>query len=103
VLLPCPISADGFWAEDSEVIAQLRPGMTGIFMPIVYTRENSFLSAGGETLIQKDIADFGLPDGVRFAFLETDHGIVYARGEFPGLPDAQTLDEVAAYVRQMIG
>lgn len=97
VLLPCPIE-QGLWVEDTEVVSAMREGMRGIFMPVIYDRENSLWEQNGAVLIQKDIADYGFADGVRYAFLETDKGLVFARECYETIADAQTLDEVEEYI-----
>ena len=93
VLLPCPIDA-GVWVSGTGVVSQMREGMEGIFMPIIYDEENSRWEQNGAVLIQKDLVDYGFADGVRFAFLETDEGLVFDRGSYESFADAQTLDEV---------
>lgn len=100
VLLPCPID-DSVWVEDTDVISRLRVGMTGIFMPIVYA-DNHIWSQNGATLYLQDIADYGFADGERFAFLETEDGLVYAAWAYESIPNAATLEEIEAYVLDML-
>ena len=100
VLLPCPIS-DNLWVEDTDTIAALKTGMTGIFMPMIYD-ENSVLEENGATLFLTDIADYGFYDGVRFAFLETDHGLVFDRSTYQSIAQAQSLDEIEEYILKML-
>lgn len=100
VLLPCPISGN-LWVEDTDTIAALETGMTGIFMPMIYD-ENSVLEENGATLFLKDIADYGFYDGVRFAFLETDHGLVFDRSTYQSIAQAQSLDEIEDYILKML-
>lgn len=71
-------------------------------MPIFYTEENSFLEYNNARLVQKDIADYGFPDGMRYAFLETEDGLIFDRGSYETISDAKTLDEVEEYVENMI-
>ncbi len=100
VLLPCPIT-DRVWVEDTEVISRLEVGMTGIFMPVIYGAD-SFWEQNGATLLLRDVADYGFADGMRYAFLETDGGLVFARHAYPSMENASTLEEVEAYVIAMI-
>lgn len=100
VLLPCPIM-EGMWVEDTDIISTIREGTTGIFMPVIY--DSSYVSIqNGATLLCQDICDFGILDGVRFAFLDTEQGLYYSSSDFPSIPNATTLDEVETYVRKMI-
>ena len=97
VLLPCPIGK-GVWVEDTGVISQLREGMTGIFMPIRYS-ETDCWEENGVTLILRDVAGYGLPDGERYAFLETPGGLAYAgQWAFPSLPENAALEDVKALI-----
>ena len=101
VMLPCPIT-EGVWVEDTDTVCAMKEGMTGIFMPIFYTEENSFLEYNNARLVQKDIADYGFADGMRYAFLETEDGLIFDRGSYETISDAKTLDEVEEYVENMI-
>lgn len=101
VLLPCPIDTD-VWVEDTGVVSQMREGMSGIFMPVIYDEENSRWEQNGAVVIQKELVDYGFGDGVRFAFLETENGLVFSRGAYESIADARTLDEVEEYILNMI-
>lgn len=100
VLLPCSIG-DGIWVEDTDVVSAFKVGMTGIFMPVIYD-EYSYMEMNGARLAMKDIADFGFADGVRYAFIETDSGPVFARYAYPTIENASSLDEIEQYVKSMI-
>lgn len=93
IKLPCPIGSD-VWIEDTEVASAMRVGMKGIFMPIAYDEENSYYQEGNTTLYWKDFVDFGLLDGERYAFLETEEGLLYADFAYPSLEGATTILEV---------
>lgn len=101
VLLPCPVM-NGFWAEDADTVSSMQTGMTGIFMPIVYD-DTSVREQNGARLALKDIADYGFADGVRYAFLETQDGLVFSRSSYESISDATTLDEIENYILNMIG
>lgn len=100
VLLPCPIM-EKYKVEDTGIIAQLEIGMTGIFMPYPH-REDSICGQGNATLYLKEVADYGLADGMRYAFLETDRGLVFADHAFETIRHARTLDQIEEYVMDMI-
>ena len=101
VLLPCPIMED-YWVEDTDTVSVMQAGMTGIFMPIVYD-DTSVREQNGARLALKDIADYGFADGVRYAFLETQNGLVFSRSSYESISDATTLDEIENYILNMIG
>lgn len=101
MLIPCPIDEHNIWVEDTGIIAQLESGMEGIFMPWVYD-EDSFIEMNGAVLMLRDLAVCGLADGMRWAFLDTDRGLVYERWAYPGAGDAADLDDIEAYVIEML-
>jgi hypothetical protein len=92
VLLPCPING-GLWVEDTGVISRLKEGMSGIFLPRRYT-ETDFWEQNGAAVLQRDIAAYGMPDGERYAFLETPEGIAYSAWGFPSLPENASMEDV---------
>ena len=101
VLLPCPIGT-GIWVEDTEIVAQMQAGMPGIFILIDYDEQAIWQQNNG-TLKLSDIADFGLSDGRRFAFLESADGLVFARHDYPSLAGAADLDAVEQFLLESIG
>lgn len=101
MLIPCPIDEYNIWVEDTSVISQLGSGMEGIFMPWIYD-EDSYIEMNGAVLMLRDLAACGLADGMRWAFLNTDQGLVYERWAYPGAGDATDLDDIEAYVIEML-
>ena len=81
VLLPAPVGAN-LQVEDTGVSSQISAGTTGIFLPIKYD-ETSIREENGRTLALLDLADYGLPDGERWMFIETADGLVYCRDAYP--------------------
>lgn len=73
--LPCSINGN-FQMEDTETISAMKEGMTGIFMPIQYDNTSDY-QENDATLHLKDIADYGFLDGVRYAFLDSDNGLIF--------------------------
>lgn len=101
MLIPCGIDLAGIAVEDTGIITQLTSGMEGIFMPWVYD-ENSYIEMNGAVLMTKDLAECGLADGMRWAFLSTDQGVCFERSAYPGAYEATTLDDIEAYVVDML-
>ena len=101
MLLPCPIGVDGIWVEETDVIAHLECGMEGIFMPFVYDSD-SRCEMNGAVLMYRDIADCGLGDGERWAFLSKGESLIFAEWAYPGAKNAETLDDVEEYVVEML-
>ena len=97
VLLPCPISEGPVTTEDTSIISQIKCGMEGIFMPWVYGKD-SYWEENGAVLFVTDLAPCGFGDGMRWAFLDTEHGLVFERNSYPGASNARTLDEIEKYV-----
>lgn len=101
VLLPCPISED-IWVEDTDVVSAMKAGMTGIFMPIFYNDENSIWKQNNACLVKKDIAEYGFLDGLQYAFLETESGLVFSQETYESIADVTTLNEVEEYIQTML-
>lgn len=101
MLIPCAIDQAGVWVEDTGVISQLKSGMEGIFMPLVYD-DSSYIEMNGAVLMKQDLAACGLADGMRWAFLSTDQGILFERDAYPGAKNANNLDDIEAYVIEML-
>lgn len=100
VLLPCPI-AGGIWVEDTETLSAMSLGTTGIFMPMQYDA-SSIREENGARLALKDLADYGFADGSRYAFLETDSGLIFSRWAYESIATASTLEEIEEYVLKML-
>lgn len=96
VLLPCPITGS-VQQSATDVIAQLREGMEGIFMPKHYSEE-AIWEENDATLYLRDIAPYGLWDGMRWVFLKTDTRLVFEKGVYKDIASATTLDEVEAFI-----
>ena len=100
VMLPCPI-AKGFWVTDTNTVSSMETGVTGIFMPMLYD-ENSVWEQNGARLNLQDLADYGFADGERYAFLETENGLIFSKDAYESIAYATTLDEVADYIETML-
>lgn len=100
VLLPCPVATQ-FWVSDTEIVSKMTVGMTGIFMPMIYD-ENSMRQENGATLMLQDIADYGFADGSRYAFLDTESGLLFSRTAYESISEATSLEEIEKYVIMMI-
>lgn len=101
MLLPCAIDPAGSAVEDTGVIARLESGMEGIFMPRIY-HDDSCMEQNGAKLMLKDLAPCGLMDGMRWVFLSTDQGVLFERNAYPGAKNATDLDDIEAYVIEML-
>ena len=100
VLLPCGIN-DGTWTEDCGVISCIRKGMQGIFMPMIYD-DSAYEEMNGVTLHLKELAEYGLGDGERFAFLATDEGLVYDAYTYPEVKKTDSLEQVGTYIEGLL-
>lgn len=100
ILLPCPIQED-VWVEDTEVVSAMRVGMEGIFIPMKYDASSKYME-NDRILYLTDICEYGFPDGVRFAFLQTEAGLLYSNWSFDIIPRPSSLDDIEKYVRAMV-
>ena len=80
----------------------MKSGMTGIFMPVLYNDENSIWKQNNACLVKKDIAEYGLLDGLQYAFLETESGLVFSKETYESIADVTTLNEVEEYIQTML-
>ena len=101
VMLPCPI-LKGFWVTDTNTVSAMKAGTTGIFMPMIYDDENSFWEQNGAKIDKRELADYGFADGERYAFLQTENGLVFSREAYSSIANATTLDEIEEYIEAML-
>jgi len=108
VLLQSPVGRSDVCVSDSRVSSQMTEGTRGIFMPTRYD-ESSVMSDGNENVIYwQEIADFGIGDGERHAFLDKPDGVVFARWAYQSIQDfeaiegAPKMDEIRQYVIFMV-
>ena len=101
VMRPCPVST-ALKVTSTTPVSAMKAGVTGIFMPVEYDDESALWLENGARLDKRDIAGYGFADGERYAFLETDSGLVFARYAYGSIADADTLEEVEAYIEKML-
>lgn len=100
VLVPCPINTD-LWVEDTGVVSAMRIGTKGIFMPTKYD-ETHYCEMNGVRVYYNDFVEYGFADGERFAFLESENGLLFAEFAYESIQNATTLEEIEQYVMKMI-
>ncbi len=100
MLLPGPVYGK-FNTQENEVISAIKKGVEGIFMPVKFD-QNSVIKENGVELYERDLADYGLLDGSRYAFLDIGN-IIYSKDSFSGLADVDSLDAIEDYIYKMIG
>lgn len=84
----------------SGTLAGLDVGSEAIFMPIWTNAETGWRRDAGY-FCYADLADLYLSEGMRCVFADTGDGLSFDRGTYPEIAEAQTLDQVAAYIRDM--
>ena len=100
MLLPGAVSGN-IHSSIMDTLGELKVGMTGIFMPMAYGIDSVYQS-NSATLYLGELAPYGFGDGIRFAFLKTEEGLVFSRDAYVGAKDASTLEEIEVYVEQMV-
>ncbi len=101
MLLPCMIDVEGLWVSGTDVVSKMRVGMHGIFMPMVYD-DYSFREENGARLLLTDLVPYGLADGERYCFLQTQDGLVFARFAYESIAEASSLAEIENYIEKML-
>lgn len=76
-------------------------GVTGIFTPMQYD-ENSVRKQNNKEIHLLDLAQYGLLDGERWAFLETANGLQYDPEAYLSLVGAKDLDDVQEFIYSKI-
>lgn len=86
----------------SGALEDLDVGGDAIFMPIPTDRDTGWRE-GDHYFCYADLADFYLGEGQRYAFVDRADGLTFDRGTYEEIAEAESLDEVAAYIREQIG
>ena len=101
VLLSGAIGRDVQVSTAGGIASAMREGMTGIFMPMAHDAE-TLMEAGEAKLYLQEVASHFFLDGERYAFLDTENGLTFAREAFGLIKNAESLDEAEAYVTAML-
>lgn len=97
------LGARGYMSTSiSGALEDLEVGCDAIFMPI-RTDQDTGWREGNSCFCYADLADFYLSEGMRFVFADTAEGLNFDRSTYGEIADAESLDEVAAYIREQIG
>lgn len=100
VLLPFPI-AEGYHTSIGSVAENITEGTEGIFITTVYD-ETSIFEVNDSTLYLNELAKYGLPDGERYLFIETDGGLMYSEDCYPKAKNANGLDDIEKYIKTVL-
>lgn len=100
VLLPNPINTDVNVSE-TTYSSQIRVGQKGVFMPIEYN-ERAIYETGGSKLVLRELAPYGLMDGERWIFLQTNEGLIYNEEAYPSLAPSQNLTEMKEIIKSKL-
>lgn len=101
VLLPAPVGVEGVQTSDTGISSQMAVGVTGIFTPMKYD-ETAVMKQSSKEIHLLDIAGYGLPDGERWAFLETADGLQYDHEAYTSLVGAENLNDVKEFILSRI-
>ena len=80
-----------------DTAGYLQVGAEAIMMPVHYD-ETAIYSVGEQTLYLQEIAEYGLGDGIRWLFVETSEGLVFAEFAYPSFEQVETLEDVAEII-----
>ena len=96
------MGAKGYVATSlSGPLEELDVGSDAIFMPI-RTGEDTGWQEGERYFCYADLGEFYLSEGLRFVFADTGEGLEFERGVYEEIAEAETLEEVADYIRRML-
>ena len=100
-MLPGPVDTGNIMGADFNITRAMKPGERGIFMPIVYSSDEVW-EENGKELKMTEFAKYAIIDTIRFAFMDTDEGLLFERNTFPAIKDAKTLEEVETYIMDKV-
>lgn len=96
------LGARGYMSTSlSGPLEDLDAGSEAIFMPIRTDRDTGWRE-GDSYFCYADLAEFYLGEGQRYVFADTAEGLIFDRGVYEEIAEAETLDEAAAYIRRMV-
>lgn len=101
VMLPGPVDTGQVMGADFNITRAMKPGERGIFLPLKYQNEEVW-EENGKVLKMKDVAEYAILDTERFAFMDTDEGLLFARDTFPKIMNATSLEEIETYIQEKI-
>nr|WP_325212734.1 hypothetical protein [uncultured Oscillibacter sp.] len=97
------LGAKGYMSTSiSGPLEDLDVGSEAVFMPIP-TDRNTGWKEGSSYFCYADLAEFYLGEGQRYVFADTAEGLTFDRGTYAEIAEAETLDEITAYIREQIG
>lgn len=97
------LGARGYMSTSiSGALEDLDVGSDAIFMP-ARTGQDTGWRHGSSYFCYADLADFYLGEGSRFVFAGTAEGLAFDRSTYEEIAEAETLDDVAAYIREQVG
>lgn len=100
LLLPFPI-AEGVHTSISSVAEEIDVGTEGIFIAKIYNN-GSVYKTGDSVLYLNELAHYGLDDGERYLFIETDDGLLYSESCYPSAEKANSLDDIEEYIKTVL-
>lgn len=97
------LGARGYMSTSiSGALEDLDVGSDAVFMPI-RTGQDTGWKEGDRYFCYADLAEFYLSEGSRYVFADTADGLTFDQGTYTELVEAETLEEIAAYIREQIG
>lgn len=84
----------------SGPLERLEAGSEAIFMAEQTGPDTGWRTETGY-FCYADLAELRIGEGIRFVFLDTEEGLAFDRSTYEEIRDAETLDEVSDYARQM--
>lgn len=97
------LGAKGYLSTSlSGPLENLDAGGEAVFMPTC-TDQDTGWQEGKSYFCYADLADFYLGEGQRYVFANTAEGLAFDRSVYEEIAEAETLDEVAAYIREQLG
>ncbi len=88
--------------EDDRVFTKMEVGMEGIFMPGPRYENPMTYDVDGVMFYFDEVSDCSFGNGESELFLQTKDGILFWEYLYPGAIGLETLDEIEAYIEDML-
>lgn len=101
VMLPGPVDTGKVMGADFNITRAMKAGEKGIFLPLKISSDDVW-EENGKVLPMKEIAPYTILDTQRFAFIESEEGLLFERDTFPKIEHATSMDEIEEFILEKV-
>ena len=88
----------------SKVSDCVEVGDIAIFMVVEYDKDGKeyYLKSGGNKLVLRDVADYGVLNGVNWIFLNKGETFIFAKDLYKDIADVKSWEEIREYISSKV-